>query len=106
MGNARIPALIAVLLILFLRLDSMRAQDTAIVSATEAPPNGVWVDSLDLGKIGASWLRAVGGKSVRNNPISLDDVVYPHGVGTVAMSEVTIDLKPEAVTKLSRRLRG
>jgi hypothetical protein len=78
MGNARIPALIAVLLILFLCLDSMRAQDTAIVSATEAPTNGVWVDSLDLGKIGASWLRAVGGKSVRNNPISLDDVVYPH----------------------------
>jgi hypothetical protein len=38
MGNARIPALIAVLLILFLRLDSMRAQDTTIVRATEAPP--------------------------------------------------------------------
>jgi hypothetical protein len=69
MRKARIPALMAVLLILFLRLDSTRAQETAIVRATVAPPNGVWVDHLDLGKIGASWLRAVGGKSVRNNPI-------------------------------------
>jgi len=101
MGKAWIPAWMAVLLILFLRLDSTRAQETAILLATEAPPNGVWVDSLDLGKIGASWLRAVGGKSVRNNPISLDDVVYPHGVGTVAMSEVTIDLKGEAARFVS-----
>ena len=101
MGKPRIAALIAVLLILCLRLDSTRAQEAAIVRATEAPPNGVWVDSLDLGKIGASWLRAVGGKSVRSNPISLDDVVYPHGVGTVAMSEVTIDLKGEAARFIS-----
>jgi hypothetical protein len=58
MEKARIPALMAVLLIPFLRLDSTRAQDTAIVRATEAPPNGMWVDSLDLGKIRASWLRS------------------------------------------------
>jgi alpha-galactosidase len=100
MKQARIPALMAVLLILFLR-HSTPAQETAMVRASEAPPNGVWVDGLDLDKIGASWSRAISGKSVRNNPISLDDVVYPHGIGTVAMSELTIDLKGEAERLIS-----
>lgn len=78
-----------------------RAQEQSMLRGAEAPPNGVWVDSLDLNKIGASWLRAQPGKSIRNNPISLNDVVYPHGIGTIAMSEITIDLHGEAARFLS-----
>ncbi len=101
MKKIAITGLLAAAVILFLRLNPTRAQETSMVRANEAPAGGVWVDSLDLTKIGASWMRAVAGKSVRNNPLSLDDVVYPHGIGTVAMSELTIDLKGEAARFIS-----
>ena len=82
-------------------VSSSYRQDGDALRASDPPPNGLWVDSLDLNKIGSSWLRARAGKSVRNNPLSLNGVVYPHGIGSIAMSEVTIDLKGEAIRFLS-----
>lgn len=97
------PAILLAVLALLVGAGSRasRAQERNMLRGTEAPANGVWVDSLELNKIGASWLRARAGKSVRDNPISLDDVVYPHGVGTIAMTELTIDLKGEATRFMS-----
>jgi alpha-galactosidase len=76
-------------------------QDNDTLRATNPPADGIWVDGLDLNKIGPSWLRARAGKSVRNNLLSLNGVVYPHGIGSIAMSELTIDLKGEAIRFLS-----
>jgi alpha-galactosidase len=76
-------------------------QDGDTLRASDPPANGVWVDTLDLDKIGPGWLRARAGKSVRNNPLSLNGIVYQHGIGSIAMSEITVDLKGEAVRFLS-----
>jgi alpha-galactosidase len=94
-------ALLSVLLLGTLTSLTSARQDNDILRATNPPANGIWVDSLDLNKIGPSWLRARAGKSVRNNPLSLNGVVYPHGIGSIAMSELTIDLKGEAIRFLS-----
>jgi alpha-galactosidase len=94
-------ALLSVLLLGTLTSLTSARQDNDILRATNPPANGIWVDSLDLNKIGPSWLRARAGKSVRNNLLSLNGVVYPHGIGSIAMSELTIDLKGEAIRFLS-----
>src|SRR6266516_2353864 len=91
----------AALLTISRSVSSSDPQDADALRASDPPPNGIWVDSLDLNRIGPSWLRARAGKSVRNNPLSLNGVVYPHGIGSIAMSEVTIDLKGEAIRFLS-----
>src|SRR6266516_6519746 len=90
----------AALLTISRSVSSSDPQDADALRASDPPPNGIWVDSLDLNRIGPSWLRARAGKSVRNNPLSLNGVVYPHGIGSIAMSELTIDLKGEAVRSM------
>ena len=94
-------ALFSLLLLGTLASLTSARQDSDILRATNPPVDGIWVDGLDLNRIGPSWLRARAGKSVRNNPLSLSGVVYPHGIGSIAMSELTIDLKGEAIRFLS-----
>jgi len=96
---------VAVLTLLFgvpLVSSSSQSDDGASLSAADPPANGIWVDTLDLNKIGPGWLRARAGKSVRNNPLSLNGIIYQHGLGSIALSEVTIDLKGEAARFLSQ----
>lgn len=70
-----------------------RAQETPDLKATDAPPNALWLETLDLSKITQGWQEARAGRSVENNPLSLKGEVYPHGIGTHARSEWLIDLK-------------
>ena len=77
-------------------INSSRAQAPDILTGANAPANGVWLDSLNLAKMSSGWMSALAGHSVGKNPITLDGVTYIHGVGTHAISDVTIDLHGDA----------
>ena len=92
----------------------------AVLRATDAPPNAIWMDSLDLGKMvqrretprpratlaraargrgaGAGAAGAPGGRAAAPGPlpITLGGVQYPHGIGTLSINELIIDLKRQA----------
>src|SRR5262249_1903018 len=75
-----------------------KAGDNINLSAAEAPANALWLDSLDVSKTLQAWGEPRAGQSVDGNPLKLKGVVYPHGLGTHARSELLVDLKG-AVTK-------
>jgi alpha-galactosidase len=62
----------------------------------KAPRDAIWLDSLDITQTQQGWGKAQAGKSVDGNPLNLDGVTYPHGLGTHAGSELWIDLKGAA----------
>jgi len=72
--------------------------------ATEAPPNAIWIDSLDLTKMvqrrqtprAGRTLAGGRGGAQGGNPITLGGIVYPHGIGTLSINELIIDLKGQA----------
>jgi alpha-galactosidase len=77
-----------------------------VLTATEAPPNAIWLDSLDLTKMvqrrqtpraGATLAGGGGrGRGATPSPITLGGVVYPHGIGTLSINELIVDLKGQA----------
>ena len=73
------------------------AQTEADLRGVNPPPNGLWIDALDLSRVGQDWGSPRAGRSVDNRPISLHGDVFRHGVGTHANSEMLIDLKGAAV---------
>ena len=66
------------------------------LTAVQAPPGAVWLDSLDISKMVQRRGRPRVGRTVRGNPIVLGGVTYPHGIGTQSISEYVIDLKGQA----------
>jgi alpha-galactosidase len=88
-----------------LTLPRTRAAESDLVRATEAPPNGVWLESVDLTKIGAGERRMGrsphAGRTLSNTPLTLKGVVYTHGIGTDTGTELAIDLHGEAVRFLA-----
>ena len=89
---------LSVCLTLLLLASPVRAQqqDAAALRAQEAPPHALWLDSLNLGFITQEYGAPRAGKSVDGAPLTLDGVVYPHGIGTHAVSRATFDLKGAA----------
>jgi len=81
----------------FLILPLAHGQDTAALRSQEAPPDSVWLDSLDLSKMVQRRDVPRAGRSLQNHPITLAGIVYPHGIGTLSISEFVIDLKGQAV---------
>ena len=75
---------------------SSSAQTPDTLTGADAPVNGVWLDSLNLANMSSGWMSALAGHSVGNNSITLNGVTYAHGVGTHAISDVTIDLHGDA----------
>jgi alpha-galactosidase len=79
--------------------------------AVDAPPNAVWLDSLDLTKMvqrrqtpRAGRTLAGGGRgagAAQGQPITLAGVVYPHGIGTLSINELIVDLKGQATRFIS-----
>ncbi|HLK55964.1 MAG TPA: NPCBM/NEW2 domain-containing protein [Chthonomonadaceae bacterium] len=67
--------------------------DSDLVRAAQAPANTLWVESLDLSKMSQEWGTPQRRRSVDQNPLTLGGVIYPHGIGTHAKSEMLINLK-------------
>ena len=78
-----------------------QAQEADTLRASDPPPNAIWVDSLDLTKMVQRRGTPRAGRSLRNNPLTLNGVVYPHGIGTLSISEFVIDLKGQATRFVS-----
>ena len=86
------------ILALLLSALSACAQDadlTAQMTGPDAPADAIWLDSLDMKLVTSGWgdHPAQAGKSIDLNPIKLAGVTYPHGIGTHAISQMSIDLK-------------
>jgi alpha-galactosidase len=69
------------------------AQDPAVLSAPTAPANSLWLDTLNLSNVTQDYGTPHAGKSVDNNPLTINGTVYAHGLGTHAVSRLLIDLK-------------
>jgi alpha-galactosidase len=76
-------------------------QEPAALRAADAPANAVWLDSLDLEKMVQRRGRPRAGRSGRNNPLTLGGVVYPHGIGTLSINQLIVDLKGGAARFVS-----
>ena len=74
----------------------LSAQDSLLVRATAAPPNAIWLDTLDLSTWQQRRQRPRARLSLRGRPITMNGVVYPHGVGTLTINEFLVDVKGEA----------
>ncbi|RYG75458.1 alpha-galactosidase, partial [bacterium] len=61
-----------------------------------APDGSIWLDELDITKMSSGWQRALAGKSVEGNALTLGGKVYPHGIGTHATSQMAIDVNGAA----------
>src|SRR5262245_60745658 len=78
------------------------ASQTEVLRQSDAPPNAMWLDSLDLGRMvqrrGAPKAGAYAGGNAKDpaRPLSLNGVVYPHGIGTLSINELIVDLKGQA----------
>ncbi|MEZ5317151.1 MAG: NPCBM/NEW2 domain-containing protein [Vicinamibacterales bacterium] len=104
-----------------------RRQDAvrAALTAEAAPPDAIWLDGLDLSRMvqrrqtprvgetlarpprgrGAGGRGAAGGGARGGapapTPITLGGVVYPHGIGTLSINELIVDLKGQATRFVS-----
>ncbi|MEO7921048.1 MAG: NPCBM/NEW2 domain-containing protein, partial [Thermoanaerobaculia bacterium] len=86
------------LLVLMARLGSGGAPVEPSFLRAESPgPEAIWIDSLDLSNMTQEWGVPLARRSVENHPMTLDGVVYPHGIGTHARSELLINLHGSAV---------
>ena len=56
-------------------------QRAEAISTSKLPSNAIWLDSLDLSKTDQGWDSPKSGKSVGGSPLTLDGLVYQHGVG-------------------------
>ncbi len=72
------------------------AQDAAALRGAAAPANGVWLETLDLSKMTEGYGTAAAERSIDGHPLTLGGVVYPHGIGTHAVSEFVVDLHGSA----------
>jgi alpha-galactosidase len=77
------------------------AQDAADLRAVDPPPGAVWLDSLDLRKMVQRRGEPKAGRSFRGNPLTLGGLTYAHGIGTLSINELTVDLKGEALRFVS-----
>ena len=114
-------AVVSAVLIAAVTLSS-REQDplrAAMTSPGAPPAHAVWLDSLDLSKMvqrrqtpraGQTLARGRGrgagagagaGTAGAATPITLGGVAYPHGIGTLSINELIVDLKGQATRFVS-----
>jgi alpha-galactosidase len=72
----------------------MGAQDAAALQKADAPPNGVWLDSLDLSSAAIRRGRGQRGSTTPPPPLvyRLGGVTYPHALPLASDGDLTIDL--------------
>ena len=66
------------------------------LTAQNALAGSLWLDKLDLANVTQDYGSPGAGRSVDGNPLTLNGVVYPHGLGTHANSRLLINLKGAA----------
>ena len=66
--------------------------DQAALSADQAPPGTIWLESLDLSKIEQGWGKPHASRSVDEHPLRIHGEEFKHGIGTHAVSEMHVDL--------------
>ena len=66
------------------------------LAGKNAPAHGLWAETLDLSKMTEGYGTAAAGRSIDGHPLTLGGVVYPHGIGTHAVSEFVVDLHGSA----------
>lgn len=66
--------------------------DSLMVRLTEAPANSIWLDALDLTTWQQRRQRPRAKLSLRGKPITMNGVVYAHGVGTLTINEFLVDV--------------
>ena len=71
---------------------SAHAQDMAALKADTPPAHAIWIEALDLSKMTTGFATPNAGKSIDGKPLTLAGTVFPHGIGTHAVSELRIDL--------------
>ena len=93
-------------------------KDLEMLRGTDAPPNAIWIDSLDLSKMvqrrqtPRARFSLAGGRGARGAagaaagapagpPIVLGGVTYARGIGTLSINELIIDLKGQATRFLA-----
>ena len=83
----------------------LTAADSTPASATTGPlndetlpPGALWLDSLTFAKL-PGWGKP--GKNAADKPMTLNGVVYPHGIGYAGVSMMRIDLKRAATRFLA-----
>src|SRR5262245_31264051 len=84
-------------LLLAVRIGAAAGENHDVLTAAEAPPGAIWVESIGLDRMTQRRGLPRAGRTVRDAPISLASRVYPHGIGTRSISEFVIDLHGEAV---------
>jgi alpha-galactosidase len=92
----RISLVLVPLALLALGTVLRAAEDTAALQGKDAPPNAIWLESLDLSKVEQGWGSPAAGRSVENHPLTVGGVTFQHGLGTHAESQMRIDLKGAA----------
>ncbi len=85
--------LLVLVFLLWLTANSWGQDNFADLRSVTQPANALWLSTLDLSKMTTGWGTPHVDMSVDGNPIKLHGIIYPHGVGTHAESEITIDLK-------------
>src|SRR5688572_12385059 len=61
-----------------------------------APAGAMWVEEIGLERLSQRRGKPRVGRTIRDKPIRLGGVEYPHGIGTRSISEFVIDLKGNA----------
>ncbi len=80
---------------------ALRAEDLPDLKSKQAPPDAVWLDSLDLRLATQSTGVAQAEVSSAERPITICGSVYPRGVGAHSTSEMKIELGGAAVRFLA-----
>ena len=71
--------------------------DVNLLQSKDAPENTFWLHKLDPTKMTIGLGAPQPDRNLSGKPITLKGVVYPHGLGTHAVSEISIDLKGVAI---------
>ena len=79
------------------------AQDRTPLSSNDPPPNGVWIDSLDLSSAPIRRPRAGRGQPTPPPPLTftLGGTPYPHALPLLANTDLTLDLHGQAIRFLA-----
>src|SRR5215204_5141800 len=65
------------------------------------PPGAMWVEEIGVERLSQRRGTPRIGHTIRDKPILLGGVEYPHGIGTRSISEFVIDLKGNAARFVS-----